>query len=323
MTSAVTTAVGVPRSSPLARRAFSGAAAALFVLFMGNNLPSALYGLVRGILGFSPLTQTLLYAAPVILVILPGLLIFGTLSDVAGRRALVLGGLAAFAVGDAAFMLAGDTTWLFVARLAQGLGVALATAASTATLSDSASGARRDLLRQLRRPRRPGHCRRCAVAVDRPGDRDDRRGDRYRGRLRGAYPARHPAGPDSGRGVLVVQGNVTVTPAGAATIHTYTAPETGWRANSHVIELASQVVLFDAQGRVLFTGGITDGRGHEGDNPGLDAALAALGEPNASSAVAGPPAMRATPVYGCPLMNDRPNGANCSGSLVRTGKDAL
>jgi hypothetical protein len=86
---------------------------------------------------------------------------------------------------------------------------------------------------------------------------------------------------------------------------------------------SGQVVLFDAQGRVLFTGGITDGRGHEGDNPGLDAALAALGEPNASSAVAGPPAMRATPVYGCPLMNDRPNGANCSGSLVRTGKDAL
>lgn len=43
-----------------------------------------------------------------------------------------------------------------------------------------------------------------------------------------------------------MQGNVTVTPAGAATIHTYTAPETGWRANSHVIELASQVVLFDA-----------------------------------------------------------------------------
>jgi glyoxylase-like metal-dependent hydrolase (beta-lactamase superfamily II) len=42
-----------------------------------------------------------------------------------------------------------------------------------------------------------------------------------------------------------MQGTVTVTPAGAATIHTYTAPETGWRANSHLIELASQVVLFD------------------------------------------------------------------------------
>ena len=43
-----------------------------------------------------------------------------------------------------------------------------------------------------------------------------------------------------------MEGTVTVTPAGAATIHTYTAPEKGWRANSHAIELASQVVLFDA-----------------------------------------------------------------------------
>jgi glyoxylase-like metal-dependent hydrolase (beta-lactamase superfamily II) len=43
-----------------------------------------------------------------------------------------------------------------------------------------------------------------------------------------------------------MQGTITVTPAGAATIHTYTAPETGWRANSHIIELASQIVLFDA-----------------------------------------------------------------------------
>src|SRR5215471_12782171 len=42
-----------------------------------------------------------------------------------------------------------------------------------------------------------------------------------------------------------MHGTVTVTPAGAATIHTYTAPETWWRANSHLIELASQVVLFD------------------------------------------------------------------------------
>jgi glyoxylase-like metal-dependent hydrolase (beta-lactamase superfamily II) len=44
-----------------------------------------------------------------------------------------------------------------------------------------------------------------------------------------------------------VEGTVTVTPAGAATIHTYTAPENGWRVNSHIIELPSQLVLFDAQ----------------------------------------------------------------------------
>jgi MFS family permease len=124
MTLAAATGIRTPRDSAPARRAFTGAAAALFVLFMGNNLPSALYGLLRGIFGFSPLTQTLLYAVPVVLVILPGLLVFGALSDVAGRRALVLAGLAVFAVGDVAFMLAGDTAWLFAARLAQGLGVA-------------------------------------------------------------------------------------------------------------------------------------------------------------------------------------------------------
>src|SRR5215470_7813964 len=57
---------------------------------------------------------------------------------------------------------------------------------------------------------------------------------------------RNHSGLDHVKGVPGMQGTVTVTPAGAATIHTYTAPENGWRANSHVIELASQVVLFDA-----------------------------------------------------------------------------
>ena len=73
------------------RRAFAAAAVALAVLFTGNNLPSALYGLFRAAFGYSSLTQTLLYAVPVVLVILPGLLIFGTLSDVTGRRAPHLG----------------------------------------------------------------------------------------------------------------------------------------------------------------------------------------------------------------------------------------
>jgi MFS family permease len=144
MTAAAASDTGTRPSGRQERRAFTAAAVALAVLFMGNNLPSALYGLLRGIFGYSSLTQTLLYAVPVVFVVLPGLLIFGTLSDVAGRRALVLAGLAVFAAGDTAFMLAGDTAWLFAARLAQGLGIALATAASTATLGDSAGGLRRD-----------------------------------------------------------------------------------------------------------------------------------------------------------------------------------
>ena len=44
-----------------------------------------------------------------------------------------------------------------------------------------------------------------------------------------------------------MQGTVTVTTGDQVRIHTYTAPEIGWRANTHIIELPSQVVLFDAQ----------------------------------------------------------------------------
>jgi MFS family permease len=122
------------------RRAFAAAALALAVLFAGNNLPSALYGAFRTAFGYSPLIQTLLYAVPVVVVILPGLLVFGPLSDLTGRRLLVLAGLAVFGAGDALFAAATSTGWLFAARLVQGLGMAVLTAAAAATLSDSASG---------------------------------------------------------------------------------------------------------------------------------------------------------------------------------------
>jgi glyoxylase-like metal-dependent hydrolase (beta-lactamase superfamily II) len=44
-----------------------------------------------------------------------------------------------------------------------------------------------------------------------------------------------------------MQGTVTTTTAEAVTVHTYTAPEHGWRANSHLIELPTQLIAFDAQ----------------------------------------------------------------------------
>jgi MFS family permease len=129
------------------RWAFAAAAASLAVLFMGNNLPSALYGLLRTAFGYSSLTQTLLYAVPVVLVILPGLLVFGTLSDVIGRRVPIATGLVVFAAGDVAFMAAAGTGVLFAARLMQGTGIALATAAAAATLSDCAAGVATDRVR--------------------------------------------------------------------------------------------------------------------------------------------------------------------------------
>lgn len=53
------------------------------------------------------------------------------------------------------------------------------------------------------------------------------------------------------------------------------------------------VILYDAGGRMLFNGGITDGRGHEGDNPGELAILSLLRHAD--------PGIKTTPVYGCPL----------------------
>ena len=132
-----------------ARQAFVAAATALAVLFMGNNLPSALYGVFRAAFGYSSLTQTLLYAAAVA-VIVPGLLVFGPLSDVIGRRALILAALISFGVGDVLFVMADGTTWLFAARVAQGLGVACGSAAGVAALSDSAVGVVSDQVRAQR-----------------------------------------------------------------------------------------------------------------------------------------------------------------------------
>ncbi len=58
------------------------------------------------------------------------------------------------------------------------------------------------------------------------------------------------------------------------------------------------VVVYGADGKVLFNGGITDGRGHEGDNPGLLAVLSLLHNRD--------PGIQTAPVYGCPL-----NSASC------------
>ena len=56
---------------------------------------------------------------------------------------------------------------------------------------------------------------------------------------------------------------------------------------------SGQVVLYAASGRLLFAGGITASRGHEGDNTGRDALVALVTGTD--------DVPRATPVYGCAL----------------------
>jgi len=58
---------------------------------------------------------------------------------------------------------------------------------------------------------------------------------------------------------------------------------------------SGQTFLYDADGQLLFKGGITSGRGHSGDNAGRSAIVALLNESKAEQIE--------TAVYGCPLFN--------------------
>ena len=90
---------------------------------------------------------------------------------------------------------------------------------------------------------------------------------------------------------------------------------------------SGHVVLYDRSGSLLFSGGITPGRGHEGDGPQLDqltrlieretAGAVAAGSPTASTVVparlaptaptaAGRQLERPGPVFGCPLREEQP-----------------
>ena len=55
---------------------------------------------------------------------------------------------------------------------------------------------------------------------------------------------------------------------------------------------SGDVIVFNAAGRLVFQGGITDGRGHEGDNAGSSTIWLLEGAK---------PTTRQTPVYGCSL----------------------
>jgi hypothetical protein len=56
---------------------------------------------------------------------------------------------------------------------------------------------------------------------------------------------------------------------------------------------SGDVRVYDTSGALRFSGGITDGRGHEGDNTGLDSVLDLVR--------VGKSPVSATPVYGCSL----------------------
>jgi hypothetical protein len=71
--------------------------------------------------------------------------------------------------------------------------------------------------------------------------------------------------------------------------------EDGREARRFGAATSGQVLLYDADGRLRFSGGITPSRGHEGDNAGVEAVLGLV---NGAATRA-----TASPVFGCSLLD--------------------
>jgi hypothetical protein len=83
------------------------------------------------------------------------------------------------------------------------------------------------------------------------------------------------------------------------------ADRSGVEASRLGLTTSGEIAIYAAGGNLLYSGGITGGRAHEGGNPGEAAALAALSK-------AGSMRSRRAPVFGCELgkgANPRPDNA--------------
>ncbi len=72
--------------------------------------------------------------------------------------------------------------------------------------------------------------------------------------------------------------------------------ERGAQARRFAAASSGQILLYNLEGRLVFSGGITGARGHFGDNDGEDAILALVAHEK--------PKVDHTPVYGCALFNE-------------------
>ncbi|MFI7275289.1 MFS transporter [Streptomyces sp. NPDC049879] len=119
---------------PTAAR-FWGAAYTLLILLIGTNIPTPLYRGYQDDFGFSPLVVTLVFSA-YMAVLIPSLLLSSRLLRALGRRRLLLSAVGFAALGALAFALATDVTWLFAARVLQGIALGAASGPLSAALTE-------------------------------------------------------------------------------------------------------------------------------------------------------------------------------------------
>jgi MFS family permease len=122
------------------RGAFAAVAFAMVIVFAGGNLVSPLWPIYRAELHFGAFALTIVFAVYAFgaLFALFGL---GGLSDVIGRRPILLASVIATVAASLLFAYAHDIWWLIAARFVQGLAVGGMSASANAALNDFAYSA--------------------------------------------------------------------------------------------------------------------------------------------------------------------------------------
>ncbi|MGY3443600.1 MULTISPECIES: MFS transporter [unclassified Bradyrhizobium] len=103
--------------------------------FALSTLITPLYLIYQKAFGFSQITLTLIYAAYAIGNI-AALLLFGRVSDRAGRRVTALSATVVLIVAALVFLFADGITWLYIGRVLSGLGIGLASGTCNAWLAE-------------------------------------------------------------------------------------------------------------------------------------------------------------------------------------------
>ena len=110
-------------------------ASVITAAFMGSVIVTPLYSLYQRKFGFSEITLTLIYAVYVVGNVI-ALLLFGQISDNAGRKRVALPALGLAAASALMFLFAHATVWLYIGRLSIGLAVGVLSGTGTAWLSE-------------------------------------------------------------------------------------------------------------------------------------------------------------------------------------------
>jgi MFS family permease len=117
------------------RRGFIVVTAILGLFLFAASAPSPLYGVYAARWQFSATSLTAVFAVYA-LALLATLLLTGSLSDAVGRRPVIAAGLALEVLSMVLFLAADGLSWLYAARVGQGVATGLVTAAVAAALID-------------------------------------------------------------------------------------------------------------------------------------------------------------------------------------------